>query len=76
MAKMWSHELRGNMIHHCDTTTLDGELQGGYKKHGPRRSFHGDMAVESPLIPWRKKEGLVLMVGTALSCCRLRDCSH
>ena len=42
MAKMWSHELHGNMIHHYDTTTLDAELQGGYEKHGPQRSFHGD----------------------------------
>lgn len=42
IAKMWSHELRGNMIHHYDMTTPGGELQGGYEEARPSRSFPGD----------------------------------
>lgn len=38
---MWSHELRGNMLHRYDMTALDGELQGGYKEAWPPKVIPG-----------------------------------
>ena len=54
IAKMWSHELRGSMIHRYEMTTLGGESQGAYKEARPSRSFHGDSGSCVTLIPWRQ----------------------